>query len=509
MRKIRVIIFFCFCLIFFSFPPVGEAQTTRVGLSHTIPPVYPREAKEKGWEGTVLIRAYVDEKGKVERVQIKKSSGQDILDWAAYDAVWKWNFIPAKENGTPTSSIVDIPINFDLRSERIKENSNTKGQVVFKNLDQETQNISEQDPKNRNVIVLDAPVQYPGIAKANGLEGTVLLRIVVNQGGNAESVRVVQSSGHAVLDRAASGSIWKWVFRPSEKNGITQKSTIEIPLIFKLDSSLPILAKKTYHPVSEQKSALGEKTYAKVKRDSNLVTKKTPPKRKLNEKLASLVVPEAKPKCKKGGSKLSSDGKPIQYLQYSNAEKVRLQLDLNLVDFGVLIQPRDSQGLVLSVTNIVQKNGIWNRAPRLRQVRDLISQNGMPAVMVLILDNIPNSSANGLFVPRNVLSEDNGEVRVLYYENNKVECVDPKIGFIPKKYVPVESKGFVGRPDALKGTFESSKNLSGSFSDETPFGVAYKGEDDISMVSFINQKTLNSILEIFPQHNTKGLLQNK
>ncbi len=94
--------------------PTGTPATGKVGLGRTIPPVYPRIAKQSGWEGTALVRVTVQANGKPEEIIIRRSSGHDVLDKAAIDAVKKWSFRPAKDGNIPIRSIVEIPIKFSL-----------------------------------------------------------------------------------------------------------------------------------------------------------------------------------------------------------------------------------------------------------------------------------------------------------------------------------------------------------------------------------------------------------
>ena len=99
-------------------PPAGPgASKSKVSLDRTIPPVYPRIARKSGWEGTVRIRVVVQPDGAPGSIQVRKSSGYDVLDDAAKKAVRAWTFIPAKDGNIPIRSIVEIPIHFDLRKQ--------------------------------------------------------------------------------------------------------------------------------------------------------------------------------------------------------------------------------------------------------------------------------------------------------------------------------------------------------------------------------------------------------
>lgn len=79
-------------------------------------PVYPKMARRKGHEGTVMLKVNVLENGNVGQVNLEKSSNFNLLDNSAIDAVNEWIFIPGSKNGVPISSWVIIPIKFRLKN---------------------------------------------------------------------------------------------------------------------------------------------------------------------------------------------------------------------------------------------------------------------------------------------------------------------------------------------------------------------------------------------------------
>ncbi len=102
-------------------PGTGSISKSKTGFGQTILPVYPRIARESGWEGTVLVRVTVQPDGSPDSIKVRKSSGHPVLDHAAIDAIKRWRFLPAKDGNIPIRSIVEIPINFDLQTTRIIE----------------------------------------------------------------------------------------------------------------------------------------------------------------------------------------------------------------------------------------------------------------------------------------------------------------------------------------------------------------------------------------------------
>ena len=83
-------------------------------LVHRPPPSYPEVARRLGQEGVVLLIIRVSAAGSVTGVEVVESSGFRLLDRAALDAVRKWRFRPATENGFPVAGTFEHPIRFRL-----------------------------------------------------------------------------------------------------------------------------------------------------------------------------------------------------------------------------------------------------------------------------------------------------------------------------------------------------------------------------------------------------------
>ena len=78
-------------------------------------PTYPEEAREKGHQGEVVLRVEVLINGQVGQIEIKKSSGYELLDHSALATVKQWRFIPAKKGEASIPLWVNIPIKFQLQ----------------------------------------------------------------------------------------------------------------------------------------------------------------------------------------------------------------------------------------------------------------------------------------------------------------------------------------------------------------------------------------------------------
>ncbi|MGJ4804892.1 TonB family protein [Luteimonas sp. SDU82] len=78
--------------------------------------------------------------------------------------------------------------------------------------------------------------EYPRLAVQRGMEGVVLLRILVDTDGRPLEVRIEQSSGHAVLDREALRHVQRhWRFQPALRDGLPVQAVGLVPIEFRLD----------------------------------------------------------------------------------------------------------------------------------------------------------------------------------------------------------------------------------------------------------------------------------
>lgn len=77
-------------------------------------PNYPKLARRRGFQGTVILEVLVDENGRVGDLQVSKSSGYKILDRAAMASVKGWAFVPGMRGGKKVEMWVKVPIRFQL-----------------------------------------------------------------------------------------------------------------------------------------------------------------------------------------------------------------------------------------------------------------------------------------------------------------------------------------------------------------------------------------------------------
>lgn len=96
--------------------PGNSGTAAAVSLGGNPKPEYPAQARRRGIEGRVVLQVVVAVTGQVERVTVADSSGSKLLDRAAYQAVKRWRFQPAKRFGIATEDTITLPITFRLEN---------------------------------------------------------------------------------------------------------------------------------------------------------------------------------------------------------------------------------------------------------------------------------------------------------------------------------------------------------------------------------------------------------
>ena len=94
-----------------KFIPYDKAPKPKIPIR----PVYPEIAQEAGIEGTVVIQAFVDKKGKVTDTVVLKGIPNTGLNEAAMTAIEKTRFKPAKQRDRAVGVWISIPVNFRLK----------------------------------------------------------------------------------------------------------------------------------------------------------------------------------------------------------------------------------------------------------------------------------------------------------------------------------------------------------------------------------------------------------
>ena len=90
-------------------------------------------------------------------------------------------------------------------------------------------------PIEASLAYRSAPLQFPVQALRQHMQGTVLLRVLVDETGKPVDVQVEHGSGHALLDRSAREQVLAgWRFHPAMVNGKAVRAWARVPVNFAL-----------------------------------------------------------------------------------------------------------------------------------------------------------------------------------------------------------------------------------------------------------------------------------
>jgi protein TonB len=87
----------------------------------------------------------------------------------------------------------------------------------------------------QEVQYLRAPKpRYPPLSRKLREEGVVVLKVLINERGEAEKIEIADSSGHKRLDAAAVEAVAAATFRPYLHNGVPRPMLVLVPIEFGL-----------------------------------------------------------------------------------------------------------------------------------------------------------------------------------------------------------------------------------------------------------------------------------
>ncbi len=87
------------------------------------------------------------------------------------------------------------------------------------------------------LISTPKPISYPRWALRQGWEGRFSIAIEVKLDGTVGRYKVMQSTGHEVLDKAATKAVLTWKFHPARKNGKAVVDCVQIPVNFEIKNN--------------------------------------------------------------------------------------------------------------------------------------------------------------------------------------------------------------------------------------------------------------------------------
>lgn len=185
--------------------PPAEMDTRGRVVSAPMPH-YPYAARARYLQGQGQFRVHFDDKtGEANRVEITRSTGYNILDQAALDALRQWKVKPH------TFEVINVPVNFSLEGLRATT----------------VRNATE---KRANGNILYAPwPHFPFAAAAHGVGGKGRFRLSIDpRTGLVTDVQILETTHDKRLDDSAAQTLRQWRFKPNTIQ------TFDVPIDFDL-----------------------------------------------------------------------------------------------------------------------------------------------------------------------------------------------------------------------------------------------------------------------------------
>ena len=91
----------------------GETDEKPMAMEAT-PVAYPLEARERGIEGTLVVRFVIGHDGKVRSIDVRKSPSP-IISREAKRTIATWRYKPGKKKGIPVNVVVEKQIEFTIK----------------------------------------------------------------------------------------------------------------------------------------------------------------------------------------------------------------------------------------------------------------------------------------------------------------------------------------------------------------------------------------------------------
>jgi protein TonB len=94
---------------------------------------------------------------------------------------------------------------------------------------------SSPTPEEATLAYRAVPLAYPPVALRTRMQGTVVLKVLVDEQGVPQEVAIEQSSGYALLDRSAREQVKNWRFEPATAHGQAVRTWARVPVTFSIN----------------------------------------------------------------------------------------------------------------------------------------------------------------------------------------------------------------------------------------------------------------------------------
>lgn len=192
---------------------------------------YPEIAKKENIQGMVVVQFIIDKDGAIVDPHVVQGIGgganEEALRVVGIMPKWK----PGLQKGQAVNVQFNLPIRFMLEG-GVTEKKGEASKEVFK--------VVEQMPSYPGgpadlLKFLAANINYPKVAKDNGVEGMVVIQYVIEKDGSITDAKVVKGIGAGCDEEALRvvNAMPNWT--PGKQRGQVVPVQFNLPIRFKLD----------------------------------------------------------------------------------------------------------------------------------------------------------------------------------------------------------------------------------------------------------------------------------
>ena len=170
-------------------------------------PLYPASAIQAKIEGTVTLNARINKAGEVEQVTVV--TGHPMLVPPSIEAVKQWKYQPYLLNGEPVDVETTVRLDYSLGREDPSTGVVTDAAMP--------QFVRVAPGIEAGLLVRKVAPSYPHEAREQHIQGTVILKAIINTEGNISDLELV--SGDPMLAQASIDAVKQWKYQPYMLNG--------------------------------------------------------------------------------------------------------------------------------------------------------------------------------------------------------------------------------------------------------------------------------------------------
>ena len=205
---------------------------------------YPAKAKKAGFEGTVQVNFIIEKDGNLSHIRIaggaSPSLDAEALRLAKSIPAWQ----PGMENGRPVRFAYSTPFNFLINPDKFEEITAMGSSVPA------FMSTSKTDEETPFVVVEEMPLfpggdkellkfiavntKYPENAKANNIQGRVILRFCVTKTGSVNRISILKGVNYELDAEAVRVVSELPQFTPGKQGGKAVNVWYMVPITFAL-----------------------------------------------------------------------------------------------------------------------------------------------------------------------------------------------------------------------------------------------------------------------------------